>query len=150
VAKQTINPFRFLCAILFVGFLLWIGCSAYNTLPADWDKDIPGIYEGAFAPYKEVMQFNNDGTFGHEVFEGDKNIYSESGKWSVTSGQYIIHLSAFTQFYDPMNRTFTTNASVFVSYQFSPLPDGKKFFKISADVEFHFCLVRKLLAGVSP
>jgi hypothetical protein len=150
VSKQRTNLFTFLRAILFVGFLLWIGCSAYNTLPVDWDKDIPGLYEGAFAHYKEVVQFNNDGTFRHEVFEGGKNIYAESGKWSVTSGRYVIDLSAFTQFYDPMSRTFTTNMSKFVSYVFQPLPDGKKFFKISTDVDFQFCLVRKLSTGISP
>lgn len=133
-------------AILFGGFLFWVGCSAYNTLPVDWDKDIPGIYEGAFAPYKEVVQFNNDGTFNHEVFEADKKIYGESGKWSVASGHYIINLSSFTQFYDPVNHTFSTNTSSFVSYEFSPLPDGKKFFKISVQSDFGFCLVRKLPA----
>jgi hypothetical protein len=49
---------------------------------------------------------------------------------------------SFTEFYDPLNRTFSTQDNRTISYTYWPLPDGEKFLKISASPGFEFCLVR--------
>ena len=123
--------------------LILVSCSAYNSLPNNWDKDIPGTYEGVFNSFKEIMEFNTDGDFRHEVLEGDKSILNEHGKWSVIHGKYIINLDRFTQYYDPLTGTISTNCKHFIYYEYYPLPDGKKFYKISTDVDFRYCLTRK-------
>ncbi len=63
-------------AVLVLLAFSLIGCGAHHSLPANWDRDLPGIYDGT--------------------------------------------------------------VSVFGSYELWPLPDGKNFSKISADVNFEF------------
>jgi hypothetical protein len=117
------------------------GC--YQTLPATWGKDVPGLYEGRHSGFREVLELRSDGSFHHELFKGDQSIFAESGKWTAPPGEFIIKLDAFTQFYDPVAQKFSSEGRSFVAYQFGPLRDGKSFTKISASVDFEYCLVRK-------
>ena len=119
------------------------GCGAYHNLPANWHKDLPGIYEGTSSTFREAVEFKPDGTFRHEVFDANRSLLSESGKWSTSPGQFVVELNHFTQFYDPMTERFSRTGQEFGSYEFFPLPDGKTFTKISAHVEYKYTLKRK-------
>lgn len=127
--------------LVLVAFSL-IGCGAYHSLPANWDRDLPGVYEGTASSFREWMEFLTNGTFRHQVFEADRLLIMETGKWSVVIGQFAVNLDRFGQFYNPMSRTFSNTVADFASYEFWPLPDGKTFSKISADVNFEFVLSR--------
>ena len=52
-----------------IALFLGAGCSAYHSLPPDWGKDIPGVYEGSIPPFREVVTFYTNGTYFHEVYE---------------------------------------------------------------------------------
>ena len=137
---------KIIALLLIIGLQVLVSCSVGNSLPKNWIKDIAGVYEGAFSSYREITEFNTNGTFRHQVFEGGKMIIAEAGKWSVFPGKYEIRLEPigkFTQFYDPMTRKFDVVGKDFGSYVYWPLPDGKTFSKISASPEYEYCLVRK-------
>jgi len=132
--------------IALIAVQAWIGCSAYNSLPPNWGKDIPGLYQEKISGHRETLQLNVDGTFRHELFSGENRIASELGKWIVPPGKYRIELvpaGEFTEFYDPMTQSFSTNGRPFGSYVYWPVPDGKTFSKISASVNFEYTLLRK-------
>ncbi len=119
-----------------------IGCGAYHSLPPNWDRDLPGTYDGTVAAFRERLEFLTNGTFRHQVFEADRVLIMETGKWNVVTGEFAVKLDPFSQFYNPMSRTFSNTVSDFASYVFLPLPDGKTFSKISASVDFEFVLSR--------
>jgi hypothetical protein len=125
--------------LLYVSVSL-LGCSP--QLPANWQKDIPGVYAGDQSGFREVIEFKSDGTFNHQVFFGGGLIHSESGKWRVPSGEKELVLEPFTQFYHRMDRAFSTNGVKFAFSPFWPLPDGRSFSVISASVDDKFLLVR--------
>lgn len=120
---------------------LFAGC--YQTLPPSWQGEVPGIYEGGRSGFREVVEFRTGGIVHHEVYDGEVMIVKESSKWSVSQGSYSITVDSFTQFYDPTTRKFSSAGAAFVGYEYLPLPDGKTFTKISASVDFDFCLIRK-------
>lgn len=129
-----------------IGCILLASCAAYHNLPDDWDKEIPGVYEGANGSFREMLRFNTNGTYLHEVFKVDTRLVSEGGKWSVTRGRFEIHLTPekdFTEFYDSAVGRFDENGRKFIDYYYYPLPDGRHFTNISADVDFRFQLARK-------
>jgi len=101
------------------------------------------VYEGGKLSFREVVELRPDGTFNHELFDGVRSIYSESGRWSIPPGRYEIRVDSFTEFYDRLARNFAAQAKKYVAYQFFPLPEGKTFRKISACVDFEYCLLRK-------
>ena len=119
-----------------------VGCGAYHSLPPNWDRDLPGTYDGTVSAFRERLEFQTTGTFQHQVFEADRLLIMETGKWNVITGKFAVKLDGFSQFYDPLTRSFSNTASIFLSYEFLPLPDGKTFSKISADVNFEFVLSR--------
>lgn len=129
-----------------VGIPFMFGCWGHNSLPKDWVKDVPGVYEGTSSSYTELVDFGADGRFSHELFQSGNKILTETGTWSISPGRYEIQITpakTFTQFYDPVTRKFSTTGKEFGSYVYWPLPDGKTFSKISASVEFEYCLTRK-------
>ena len=119
------------------------GCGAYHSLPANWDQDLPGIYEGTSSTFRETLELKPDGNFRHQVFEADRSLCNESGKWSTLRGRFVVDLDDFTQFYDPMTDKFSGTGMPFSSYELGPLPDGKTFDKISASADFKYTLTRK-------
>jgi hypothetical protein len=121
--------------------LLLSGC--YQTLPPNWSKDLPGLYEGKQSGFREVIDFKPDGTFYHEVFLNESSLAVESGTWAIPQNQFLVELKPFKQFYDPINNAFSTTNGNFGFYEFRPLPDGKTFSNISASVDFKYVLVRK-------
>ena len=134
---------RMAATLLVTAMFSLAGCSASHNLPANWDKDLPGTYEGTSGTFREKVEFKSDGTFRHEVLEADGSLCSESGKWSVSQGRFEVILDHYNQFYDPMTGKFSETGREFGSYQFSPLPDGKTFYKISAEVDYKYTLTRK-------
>ena len=134
---------KFTTILFLLALLALIGCGAYHSLPANWDKDLPGIYEGRSSSFRETVEFKPDGTFHHKVILNDQGLVDEMGKWSTTAGRYVVDLDRFTQFYDPVARKFSNAGKEFGSYEFFPLPDGKTFYKISANVDFDYVLTRK-------
>jgi hypothetical protein len=141
--SSKLNTISAVAIQVMVTFL--IGCSAYHSLPVDWSKQIPGRYEGTHGNLKEVMIFEVGGAYTHQVLDGTNTVIAEGGSWSVPPGNYTIVLTpteSFTQFYDPLKRTFSLQGNPFMGYTYGPLPDGKVFSKISASTEFEFCLVR--------
>jgi hypothetical protein len=143
--EKVIRLERF--AIQNVATLVLLGCltltGCYQTLPTSWEKDITGKYEGGRAEFREVVEFKPGGIFCHEVFIDGKSVLNEASRWSVESGRFAINVDSFTQFYDPSTRNCSASGSPFVGYVFLPLPEGKTFSKISASVDFDFCLYRQ-------
>jgi len=127
--------------LVLSGVLALSGCAP--PLPATWQNDIPGVYEGELSGFREAIEFKADGTFHHQVFQDKKAIHSESGKWSVPSGKKKLVLEPFTEFYDAMARKFSSDGNRFGHYYYWPMPDGKSFNMITASVEYEFRLVRK-------
>jgi hypothetical protein len=141
--SSKLNTISAVAIQVIVTFL--IGCSAYHSLPVDWSKQIPGRYEGIHGNLKEVMIFEVGGAYTHQILDGTNTVIAEGGSWNVPAGEYKIMLTptgSFTEFYDPLNRTFSTQDNRTASYTYWPLPDGKKFSKISASPGYEFCLVR--------
>ncbi len=144
--SSALNHKTIVCAacLLVVGLLT--SCGVGNDMPPTWVKDIPGIYEGVFGQYREVLVFSTNGDYRHEFFRGKEQITLEYGKWSAVSNIYeisIIPKTSFTQHYDPMRKTFSEKGSTFSGYDYSPLSEGETFSKISASVNYEFTLVRK-------
>jgi hypothetical protein len=142
---RTMGLLRGFAPALLILTIFLVGCSAYHSLPTDWSKQIPGRYEGAHGSLKEVMSFEVGGKYAHQILDGTNTVVEETGSWNVPAGRYEIVLTptgSFTEFYDPLNRTFSTQSNPAIGYTFRPLPDGKKFSKISASTKFEFCLVR--------
>ena len=135
LANQVITA-----ALLYV-FVALLGCRP--RLPANWQKDIPDVYAGDQSGFREVIEFKSDGIFNHQVFFGGSSIHSESGKWRVPSGEKELVLEPFTQFYNRMDRAFSTNGVKFAFSYFSPRPDGRSFTVISEAVDDRFLLVRQ-------
>ena len=123
--------------------LALICCGCTPALPETWQNHIPGRYKGARDAFFEVIEFEVNGTFRHQVFQNDKSIHVESGKWSVRSGERRIILEPFTQFYDPATQAFSTKGKPFTSYSYSPVPDGKSFYMITVGLEYGHHLARE-------
>ncbi len=130
--------------LLVVGLLT--SCGVGNDMPSTWVKDIPGIYEGVFGQYREVLVFSTNGDYRHEVFRGQEELTKDFGKWVVTPGKYELFLTPnnyFSQHYDPMTKTFSEKGQNFLDAVYWPLSEGDTFTKISASVNYEFTLVRK-------
>lgn len=132
--------------LIVTGLQMFTGCSP--SLPSDWQKDIPGIYEGIHSGFREIIEFKPDGTFRHEVWKEDRSIHAESGKWSVVSNQAKFVLQPFTEFYHPIKKTFSLKGDTAALYYYWPVPDGRSFAMISADTEYEYRLGRKDTKGV--
>lgn len=118
-----------------------VGC--YQTLPTNWEKDIPGLYEGSQAEFREVMEFKQGGICRHEVYVGGRSILNETSRWSALPNRFVIYVDNFTEFYDPAIRKFGDKGKALVGYEFRPLSEGGTFDKLAAGIEFQFCLTRK-------
>ena len=127
----------------FLAWLALVGCGAYHSLPANWGKDLPGVYQGTSLAFHEIVEFKSNGTFKHKVTLNHRSLVDETGKWSTSSGRYVVNLDRFTQFYDPLARKFSEAGKEFGSYEFRPLPAGKTFNQISTSVDFDYVLTRK-------
>lgn len=129
------------------------GCGWWHSLPADWDKDIPGIYQGSYSNFVEIISFETNGYYHHTISQAGKTIVDEQGKWLVEPDSFSIELKPDGQFsllYDPVKQGFSTNISSYQNMSFFPLPDGKTFFKISYCVDYRYCLIRQTKTNSAP
>ncbi len=141
--KSIIQVIR---ALLLSGVVALLGCSP--RLPANWQKDIPGVYVGNQSGFQEMIEFKSDGTFTHEVLHNGSSIHSESGKWRVPPGEHKLILEPFTEFFNRMTGAFSTNGVKYAFCHFWPLPDGKSFNMITGSVDNEFRLVRGVSGSV--
>jgi hypothetical protein len=122
------------------------GCNQQATIPASWGQNVQGNYLGLASSYSESVQFHSNGTYEHHVYQGGKRIHSDSGKWAVAKDSVRIDLSpdeSFSQFYDPMSRTFSPKPQPFLSYVYWPILKGNVPTGISASVEYEYSLERQ-------
>ena len=137
--------------LLLAASCLLTGCGGYCSLPENWYRDLPGLYEGVSDSFRETVEFKPDGTFNHEVFESGHQLLAESGKWNIPPRTCEVSLDHFTEYYNRQYRKFSRESSDYRSYYFHPLEtspryNGKSFNIISADREYRFTLKRKTAA----
>ena len=142
IQKYSRSANQVITAVLLYVSVALLGCSP--QLPANWQKDIPGVYAGDQSGFREVIEFKSDGTFNHQVFFGGSLIHSASGKWRVPSGEKELVLEPFTQFYNQMERAFSTNGVKFAFSYLSPRPDGGSVPMLSESVDDKFLLVKQV------
>lgn len=100
-------------------------------------------------PYKEVMEFETNGTYRHLGYTNNIKLFDEAGKWTASSSSYEIEIqpdSIFTQFYDPMTHNFSFPGKPFISYVYFPnwpLTNLTAFSLISASPNYEYCLKRQ-------
>jgi hypothetical protein len=123
--------------------IVFSGCS----LPADWDKQIPGAYAGSKGQLTEEISFEPSGAYIHTLRNGTNVIKTERGQWKPSQDKFEIWLNPstskdFTQFYDPMADALSTNGKPFFEYVYFPILRRDGFDKISASVDYKFTLNR--------
>lgn len=107
VSNVTLNSQAGKAVVLVAlsGVLVFLGCSEDHR-PADYEKALPGVYEGSQPGFREVLVLNTNHGFAHEVFVGGRSILVESGKWSY-DGNGAIRVEPFTSFFDERTRKVT-------------------------------------------
>jgi hypothetical protein len=123
--------------------IAFTGCS----LPANWDKQIPGAYAGSNGQLTEEISFEPSGSYIHNLRRGTNVIHTEKGQWKPSHDKFEINLEPsksgeFTQFYDPMTDVLSTNGKPFIDYVYFVAIRGDGFDEISASVDDKFTLKR--------
>src|SRR5256885_8775363 len=121
--------------VLLVILLLCAGCSQTGSTP-QWQKSIPGLYQGDQAGFRELIDLRPDGMFRHEVFIEEKSVLAESGKWSYEAASGAILVEPFTSFFDERARTTTRKGKERTEDVLLPLREGSIVKRISPSVDF--------------
>ena len=122
------------------------GCYQQATTPANWNQNVPGTYQSSFSSYAESIYFSSNGTYVHNVYQSGEKIHSDSGKWAIAQDSVRLDLSpsgVFSEFYDPMSRSFLSNSRPFGSYVYWPIMKGNVLKGISPSVEYEYSLVKR-------
>jgi hypothetical protein len=132
------RPLLFLSA----GIVSLCGCFD-RVSDKQWEKTVPGLYEGSQSNFREVLDLQPNGNFGHEAFIDQKLVHRETGHWSydVTSG--MVSVKPFTSFYDREKRRIMTNGTPVAADMFSVLRYGKSASRITQSIDTDYSLSKK-------
>jgi hypothetical protein len=128
-------------AWIFV-LVLTSGCFS-GVSDKEWEKTVPGIYEGKEADLHETLVLERSGGFDHRVMVGTNVVLVEKGMWRYEVSNGILSLEPFTSFYDDVTTKLRTNGIRRDVGSLGVLRYGKAASKISFSPDTHYCLNKK-------
>lgn len=131
-----------LMLVLTVGTLSLCGCFLAVS-DKEWERTVPGVYEGSLQNFREVLDLNQDGSFRHEFFTGQQLVHSGTGKWSYDVKSGMIRVAPFTSYYERETRSSTTNGVTKAADVFAVLRYGKSASRITQSTDVDYSLRKK-------
>jgi hypothetical protein len=115
--------------------------------PQNWAKTFPGLFVGVHQQFKEEMEFFENGTYQHRLYDGTNIVIKEGGKWTTTQGKYVVEVwpdsqGYFTEFFNPREKSFSTNGPKAAAYEFSTISSNQSVFAVTASSDEGYLLQR--------